>query len=433
MLLSLKYTYSVNFLPEALTLLKTKLVKLADSLSNVKLSPQEVKLKEIEGLIDDFIKYQTDFLSAKGWRGIVEKDGSNYALQHVLIKFIPPEFNVLVVGDIHGTITSLDKDLEDMASPDKGFLKKAGDTYQVNNGNYLLFLGDNADRGENGIDVWTKLLKLKLKNPDNVFLLRGNHETGVIAMMYGFLGEWNTTFKDCKEKDTVWGKMMNLFGYLSNALFLITRTGLPGTYNCVQCCHGGIGSAGRKAVSKEGSFPREEPKEFFDLSELSKFCGELNIGDQKTFVKVVELPKEYIETGGSVVPVNGFFWGDFCDVSVKGRAIVPNERPFFSASYDEWKFRANVLSSSDNGRVKMCGMIRGHQHHKDGVQKDGVLFDIDEFYNLTPEEAPVFTVMSSDFFYYGEYAYSNAYVQLRVGLLGKNKGQWLIKRYLIGH
>lgn len=68
----------------------------------------------------------------------------------------------LVVGtDIHGQYYDLLRFMNDKGLPPAT--------------NYL-FLGDYVDRGQQGIETMCLLLALKVKYPECVFLLRGNHE-----------------------------------------------------------------------------------------------------------------------------------------------------------------------------------------------------------------------------------------------------------------
>ncbi len=53
----------------------------------------------------------------------------------------------------------------------------------------IVFLGDYVDRGDHGIEVICTILQMLLKNPDQVVMIRGNHETTGMNESYGFLDE----------------------------------------------------------------------------------------------------------------------------------------------------------------------------------------------------------------------------------------------------
>ena len=75
---------------------------------------------------------------------------------------IPKRGELVVVGDLHGDLQSLLYIIED------GFSFKEDVK--------LVFLGDYGDRGVHSVEVYYVVLKLKEKYPEQVFLLRGNHE-----------------------------------------------------------------------------------------------------------------------------------------------------------------------------------------------------------------------------------------------------------------
>lgn len=53
----------------------------------------------------------------------------------------------------------------------------------------FIFNGDFVDRGSWGLETLLLLLAWKLAAPQHVHLLRGNHETALCTMVYGFKGE----------------------------------------------------------------------------------------------------------------------------------------------------------------------------------------------------------------------------------------------------
>jgi serine/threonine protein phosphatase 1 len=75
----------------------------------------------------------------------------------------------LVVGDIHGKLDLFNLLLEKMEY-------RAGE-------DRLILIGDLVDRGENSRGVVTRAIELKREAPNNVVVLRGNHEAMMLAAL----------------------------------------------------------------------------------------------------------------------------------------------------------------------------------------------------------------------------------------------------------
>jgi serine/threonine-protein phosphatase PP1 catalytic subunit len=81
---------------------------------------------------------------------------------------------IMIIGDIHGDLQALEFVI--------------GKRQEMNCKN-ILFLGDYVDRGPQGVEVLIRLFRLKLEDPEHIFLLRGNHETVDMNLYYGFFEE----------------------------------------------------------------------------------------------------------------------------------------------------------------------------------------------------------------------------------------------------
>lgn len=81
---------------------------------------------------------------------------------------------VNIVGDIHGQFYDLVK-----------ILDLGGDPAQ----HRYLFLGDYVDRGIFSIEVMAVLLAIKICHPQNVALIRGNHESQQMTSNFNFRQE----------------------------------------------------------------------------------------------------------------------------------------------------------------------------------------------------------------------------------------------------
>ncbi|XP_014677248.1 PREDICTED: serine/threonine-protein phosphatase PP1-alpha catalytic subunit-like [Priapulus caudatus] len=91
--------------------------------------------------------------------------------------------------------------------------------------NYL-FLGDYVDRGKRSLETICLVLAYKIKYPNNIFLLRGNHECASINRIYGF-------YDECKRRYNIklWKTFTDCFNCLPIAALV------EGT---ILCMHGGL-------------------------------------------------------------------------------------------------------------------------------------------------------------------------------------------------
>ncbi|KAJ7495964.1 Metallo-dependent phosphatase-like protein [Mycena galericulata] len=119
---------------------------------------------------------------------------------------------VTVVGDIHGQFYDLIE-----------IFRIGG---YAPNTNYL-FLGDYVDRGLFSVETISLLTCLKLRYPDRVQLIRGNHESRAVTQNYGF-------YTECIRKygsSHAWTYFTDMFDFLTLSVVIDDR---------VFCVHGGL-------------------------------------------------------------------------------------------------------------------------------------------------------------------------------------------------
>lgn len=110
-----------------------------------------------------------------------------------------------VFGDIHGQLDDLKFMLNKIGAPPRQRYTVSYPSSTVSLVyRRLLFLGDYVDRGQHSIPTIILLISLKvygscefsrsdwfiqLRYPDQIYLLRGNHETRLVNRRYGFFDE----------------------------------------------------------------------------------------------------------------------------------------------------------------------------------------------------------------------------------------------------
>jgi diadenosine tetraphosphatase ApaH/serine/threonine PP2A family protein phosphatase len=89
---------------------------------------------------------------------------------------------IFIVGDIHGQLD----DLLSLFQQSGGITNNDDPNFQPAN---YLFLGDYVDRGYHGLNTFLYLVTLKLQFPNQIWLLRGNHESRQVSSRYGLYSE----------------------------------------------------------------------------------------------------------------------------------------------------------------------------------------------------------------------------------------------------
>lgn len=131
----------------------------------------------------------------------------------------------------------------------KDIFKICGD---ASNTQYL-FLGDYINKGFNSLSVVLLLMVLLVKYPNNITLLRGNHDSRMMSNPYGFYDECIKKYSQQDEGKYIFEKINELFDLFQLAAVID---------NEIFCVHGGLSPKLKKieeinSVDRKLEIPRE--------------------------------------------------------------------------------------------------------------------------------------------------------------------------------
>lgn len=343
---------------------------------------QLVTKKELKLVLQSYNKLMTHQLSNAPWIGqppapnslfyvpkYPEKDFHNHMpfVQKIVVK---PGTKIAVHGDLHGDI------LSPMAF--LNYLKNQNyldNNFKIIKENFMmLFLGDYTDRGNYGIENIYTILRLKIMNPDKVFLIRGNHEDISITSRYGFMKELEKKYGN--DAPEITKEIHRIYDFMPVALYLGTPDATQDIINFLLCCHGGL---------EPGFYPQ---RLLLNPESIAYELLPLTLNPEKSIKKLDNTLKESIDNAllkkfaqSRSIKNNyfniGFMWNDFF--------VAPNHVLEYNSGRG-WQFgkdiTKNLLAAHSNPQAIIRGVLRAHQHGDLGTSE--MMQSIYDTANKTP-------------------------------------------------
>jgi len=257
---------------------------------------------------------------------------------------VPADAVVAIHGDLHGDVHSVNRFIATCAK--RGFLDEQN-PFKIKNKNfYMLFLGDYVDRGWYGAEVLYTIVRLKNENPDQVFMVRGNHEDVALNNQCKFGVELEKKFFGA----ATFKKINQLYNTLPVVLYL--GAGKEGKYNIIQCCHGGI----------EIGF---DPKRLLEsgyhhagvtITHLTQKSGFHHICCTHT------CPLQHYFKDKPISTSNGFMWSDFI-VNPHNPLSLSARDGFAGTMFAYGQLPTKQLLTAWSGKsYQLRSIFRAHQH-----------------------------------------------------------------------
>ena len=258
---------------------------------------------------------------------------------------VPKKSQVFFRGDLHGDLHSLMADLAWLNA--EGYLKG----FEIARPDFfMVFLGDYTDRGVYGTEVLYTMLRLKIANPDRVFMARGNHEDLSLLLRYGFLHEGQAKF----------GRSFNIAKIARAYDFLPVVIYVESGGNALQCNHGGMepGYDPKPLLEGEGAVRYHLLGALRQKDFLARHPAFTN-GMSAASLDLVKRAFQNADLQDAVSPtVLGFMWNDFSVLSSEPDFAVDPDRAFiFGKGATQF-----VLQSASSSKHRVQAVFRAHQH-----------------------------------------------------------------------
>lgn len=286
----------------------------------------------------------------------------NYFLPYVQKRIVPQGSEIALWGDLHGSAHSLVRCLKHLRA--LGYLRDDFSIAQDQPHFYFAFLGDYVDRGAYSLEVLYLLMKLKIANPERVFIVRGNHENVAVNRIWGFAHEAQAKYGRSCDISAI----EQFFNVLPMANYIGCKND-QGVKDFILCCHGGpdIGFDPSELLrtSDQVVFQKIEELKYKSFFGQKVESLQLSTRQQQDFVltknKALKKGMRWIDEKNMSPDLwlkkFGFLWHDF-DV----HAHDPNALRI-TRSWTLGKHITRALLDCNDSSIKLHAVMRGHQHH----------------------------------------------------------------------
>lgn len=285
--------------------------------------------------------------------------GSRDFVRNIFVEknIVPSNTRCYFFGDLHGDVVTLTKVLTQLIK-----LGELDNNWTLAQDCRLIFHGDYVDRGNWGIEVIYSLATLFVNNPDQVILIRGNHEEIDLNNSYGFSREIYSKYQH-NDAQEILKSCGALYKVLSAACYLGCEQD-NGMTNYLLCCHGGLevgynpkfllqaqhSHAGQcLTVLPAGSIMKS-------LASNSEFADGFNdkLGlSERTFNNFIDREGPFLSTK------IGFLWNDFTALNDQSLTYIVKGRGISLGN----KLTKLLLNSGNSSQHKVRAIVRGHQHN----------------------------------------------------------------------
>jgi hypothetical protein len=317
--------------------------------------------KEFTQLLNAFTNTNVQALKATPWitnsRGITHPDQSFFKEQQyqpfVQKVEVEPQGQVAFHGDFHGDVHSCNAFIESLAK--NGYMDP-NNPFKIIKPNFkIILLGDYTDRGAYGCEVIYAALQLKKQNPNNVLMVRGNHEDIDINAHYGFMRELNVKFNDA---ELLKKNIDALYNQLPVALYVKSGT------NALLCCHGGL-EFGFDQTKRILDAPAHQNHMVIDKIMRTTQAEQLAPEFKDCLQRMPQSQiKDYNPRTTPHCGSLGFMWADF-----QFKADTNKQAPIlYAAARNNWHFPQEItkhlLQQASTPNCALRGIFRAHQHDK---------------------------------------------------------------------